>query len=307
MKSLILLALVTFSSLWGHEVGVTYTFSGGRFGDQLLSYLHAKWISYHYQIPLLYEPFYYSSLLVLDDRERPYQPRLFRWKVPLNEYTPINPSPCFSTAYVAHYFPEDSEEKLTYSYFDVDWKDEGFRKLAREYLSPKQPIETVATHAHCVNVAIHVREGGGFDSDHTRYYAPKKLPPMEFYVEALLKIRELFPEQELYCHVFTDALCPQDLVDILRASIQDDPLVSFGCRTENNRHDTNVLEDFFSLFNFDALIRPQSNFSIVPSLLKDYSVLIFPKSAIIKEGRPYIDQIEVISYTQPLNLALFKN
>ncbi|MFA5306719.1 MAG: hypothetical protein WC365_04680, partial [Candidatus Babeliales bacterium] len=48
---------------------VTYGLSGGRFGDNLLCYVHAKWISYKYHIPLLYFPFEYSSHLVFDEAE----------------------------------------------------------------------------------------------------------------------------------------------------------------------------------------------------------------------------------------------
>src|SRR5579862_7273227 len=51
---------------------VTYEFTGGRLGDNLLSYLHAKWISHTRQIPLLYKPFPYSSELCLHDIEIPY-------------------------------------------------------------------------------------------------------------------------------------------------------------------------------------------------------------------------------------------
>ena len=46
---------------------------GGRLGDQLIAYMHAKWVSYLYDIPLLYKPFHYSNDLVLDDKEELYR------------------------------------------------------------------------------------------------------------------------------------------------------------------------------------------------------------------------------------------
>src|SRR5665213_983093 len=62
------ICLVSYS--YAHEEkAVTYEFSGGRLGDNLLSYLHAKWISYRHQIPLLYKPFKYSDKLMLDTNE----------------------------------------------------------------------------------------------------------------------------------------------------------------------------------------------------------------------------------------------
>ena len=60
--------------------------------------------------------------------------------------------------------------------------------------------------------------------------------------------------------------------------------ILFGYRKVGNHHAKNVLEDFFSLFNFDILIRPRSNFSVVPSLLSDYALLCYPVD-FTKEGK----------------------
>ena len=56
----------------------------------------------------------------------------------------------------------------------------------------------------------------------------------------------------------------------------------------------NVLEDFFSLFNFDILIRPQSNFSIVPSLLKDYAIVYAPRDFIREDKTITITKTELV-------------
>jgi hypothetical protein len=53
------------------------------------------------------------------------------------------------------------------------------------------------------------------------------------------------------------------------------------------------LEDFFSLFQFDVLIRPQSNFSLIPSLLHDYALLCFPSNFSRFGARPIITNIEM--------------
>ena len=74
-KFLILFGLV-FTGLLSSESYITYEFFGGRFGDCLLSYLHAKWLSYKYQLPLLYKPFKYSSDLCLDAKEQLIHPIL---------------------------------------------------------------------------------------------------------------------------------------------------------------------------------------------------------------------------------------
>ena len=58
-----LLALLFAMTLHAEEV-ITYELSDGRFGDNLLSYLHAKWISHEKKIPLLYKPFTFSNELI---------------------------------------------------------------------------------------------------------------------------------------------------------------------------------------------------------------------------------------------------
>ena len=61
-----------YTAPFWYTSAVTYDFSGGRFGDNLVSYCHAKWISYKYNIPLLYKPFDYSDQLMMDVLEIPY-------------------------------------------------------------------------------------------------------------------------------------------------------------------------------------------------------------------------------------------
>ena len=46
---------------------------------------------------------------------------------------------------------------------------------------------------------------------------------------------------------------------------------TLDCRSSDNSHDTDILEDFFSLSNFDSLIYPQSNFSMIPALIHDFA------------------------------------
>lgn len=51
---------------------ITYELNGGRFGDNLLSYSRAKWLSYIYGIPVLYFPFPYADQLALSCIESMY-------------------------------------------------------------------------------------------------------------------------------------------------------------------------------------------------------------------------------------------
>ena len=271
---------------------ITYE-KGSRFGDNLVSYLHAKWISYKYQIPLRYKPFKYSSRLVLHAQEIRLSKDPLRAKRMAAIFQPkeILSQSADPRLYICPYFPEDLWEAAHggYSRFQVDWKDKKFRKLVRKMIAPQWKLRLTLPPRNRVNIAIHVREGGGYDPESVRLDLPLKLPPMDFYLEGLSKIAALFPNQKILCHLFTDAADPGKIAELLKGAFPKGSNVKFTYR-EKNSHKENVLEDFFSFFNFDILIRPQSHFSMVPSLIHDYAIVYYPVRASVENGRVVIDQ-----------------
>ncbi len=274
------------AALSAQAAAITYEFSGGRFGDNLISYLHAKWISYQYDLPLLYRPFPYSSALMMEEKELKQVPYSGP-AMPLRHLGILKKDQ--SVLYSIAYFPENPGERpFNYIPFTVNWEDPQFRKIAREMIAPRGALPLTKPPESTVNIAIHVREGGGFDNDHTRTHDPLKLPPIAFYVEGLLKILPLFEGKAIYCHLFTDAVDVQSLANVF---IQAAPHVLFGYRKTQNFHTLNVLEDFFSLFEFDILIHPQSNYSLVPALLCDYAVDYAPIRASNINGQIKIEEV----------------
>jgi len=292
-------------------MSVTYEFSGGRFGDNLVTYLHAKWLSLKYGLPLLYKSFDYSSELVLHDRERGFETRhQFYRQVKLNnrQRLPSDFSHGPSWILVCPYFAEDPSDRWLNPNgyrFDVDWKDPEFRRVAREMVAPKGELNLQPVDPARVNVAIHVREGGGFDTDHTRLWDPLKLPPFHFYLEAFQKVLADFDGCPLYFHIFTDALDPSQLAAQFEQAVPEGADVRIGYRRENNHYSANVLDDFFSLFEFDALIHPQSNFSIVPSLINDYAIVYSPYNFVRQDGTITVTEIAVKS-DETLREIVFK-
>lgn len=284
MKMALLISFFSISALVGR--GITYEFSGGRFGDCLLCYLHAKWLSYTCDMPLFYKPFEYSSALWLDEKELHFQPSYAEFRLSRRFPVPDRRNIIF----VCPYFPEVPPPPQTappnrHPYrFETNWKDPEFRKIAREMIAPKQPLVLITPPLHTVNIAIHIREGGEFDDEHTRLFDPLKLPPLAFYTQALLQVVELFPDLPLYCHIFTDALDPASFAAELERVVPSALPIQFECRRAYNHHTANVLEDFFSLFLFDVLIRPQSNYSIVPSLIHDFAIVYSP-TGFLRKGR----------------------
>lgn len=279
---------------------ITYDLSGGRFGDNLIAYLHAKWISYQYDIPLLYRSFLFSDDLMMDEKEMKKAsfsvPRMPLWNLKFFRKDD-------AIVYYVPYFPESPKEaSLTYIPFKVKWDDPRFRKLAREMIAPKEPIQLTKPPKSTINIAIHIREGGGFDTPDTRIKDPLKLPPLDFYVEGLLKILPQFAGKPIYCYLFTDALDPHFLA---QAFIQAAPHIQFDYRKVMNHHTRNVVEDFFSLFEFDILIRPQSNFSIVPALIHDYAIDYSPIGSTNINGQIKITEV-ALKKNQALMEALLK-
>jgi hypothetical protein len=261
---------------------VTYESRPRRFGDDLINYLHAKWIAYRHKMPLLYKPFMYSSELKLDDLESQYNQKnhtefkevRFRKGLEVGSM-----SEDLSKIYLVRYFPECSWEKTHgtrhngkpwVDYFDIDWSDVEFRKMVQALISPKQELFLVVPPQDCMSIAVHYREGGGYDQNISSLNLPTKFPPLDFYIQGLLKMNKLFEGRTLYCYLFTDAKNPVEAIDQIKAAMPLNSSITFDCRSSGNSHDKNVLEDFFSLFQFDCLIYPQSNFSMVPALIHDY-------------------------------------
>ena len=289
-----------FSTLWGQERAVTYAFSGGRFGDTLLCYLHAKWISYQYQIPLLYRPFPLSSLLMIHEQELEWVERKEVSQIVLRNLNLLNNHSADSTLYICPYFPEDPWE-LThlrppgfiepYYPFPVDWKDPLFRKAALAMIAPRCEITYMHPEGSGIHVALHLREGGELDSEYIQNLFPLKFPPLLFYVEGLLAVLKLFPGFSIDCFVFTDAIDPANWVAHIKAMLPPDAPIVFRYRKNNSPRRNALLSDFFSLFLYDVLIRPQSNFSMLPSLLHDYAFIYSPKDCISQNGQIQITQV----------------
>lgn len=275
--------------------GVTHYRTAGRFGDNLISFMHAKWISYKYNLPLFVQEFPYKEHLILSE------------KYPLIELADLKKMRVEllgkkrksagnrSLIYHAPYYPECPYELKTWRskgkpYFDIDWNDRQFLEAIREEIKPRNHLQLVVPPHSCKSVAIHIRMGGGFDIQQQKDHVPLKFPPLVYYKEQLRKIEQIFPGEELYVYLFTDHQKPEELAHYMMG---DFPNISFDYRKSTNHHTLNVLEDFFSLLEFDCLVRPASNFSIVAGKLKDYEIEIFPTNYTIKKQKVTITQTKM--------------
>ena len=99
----------------------------------------------------------------------------------------------------------------------------------------------------------------------------------------------MYRDKKLYVYLFTDHDNPAEIVQYYKNQLQDSSIV-FDYRKTRNTHYLNVLEDFYSLLNFDCLIRPDSNFSLVASKIGDHHLNIYPSRYEIKNGRAFITE-----------------
>lgn len=160
--------------------------------------------------------------------------------------------------------------------------------MALEMIAPKKSVSLTLPPPGVRSIAIHARQGGNHEYASPQYDAPLKRPPMTFYRDALQKIVELYPDEPFFCQIFTDAIHPEEVAAVITEGLPAHIEVRY--RTEGNSDSTNVIDDFFSLFHYDILIRPESNFSMVPSLLHDYDLLIVPTHAV----GVHIDKMDLI-------------
>lgn len=281
------------------EDAVTYTLSGGRFGDNLLAYLHAKWIAYRYNLPLLYKPFPYADQLVFHEVEQknyPYRDTKFPRTQTLGRGDEIKKTLKRSTLYILPYFPECAYEHAkdpSWPHVAVDWENPGFRALLKELVQPNTALPKMELPKDRLSVAVHVRRGGdGFDSPEQEIMEPLKAPPNHFFIDQIRNIYKLFDKKPLYVYIFTDNKRPDVMAKNFKEALSDID-VTFAYRQAGNTHDQNVLEDFFAMQQFECLIRPESNYSITASKIGDFKVIIYPESFHIEEKKAFIDRVHM--------------
>lgn len=281
---------------------ITYDFSGGRLGDNLLSYFHAKWLAHEYGLPFLYRPFPHSESLLLSTKDKPYSsPSPFQNTLRLfdkQQILEIKPS----TVVIVPYFTESKfeYEMLNHAqekapFYVVDWEDPEYHKEVVECLTPTIPVDYISLPENCITVAVHVRRGGERETyaEGARGY-PLKFPSDNYYIDQIQRIADIYKDKSIYVYIFTDANNPQKIVNSFSKALRNSR-INIVCKQEKKafKGSSEMFNDFFSMGKFDCLVRSMSNFSVVASLLGDYSLMIFPTHAHFEKRKVVIDQVEI--------------
>jgi len=281
---------------------VTYSFSGGRFGDNLIAYFHAKWIALKYGYAFLYKPFGFSEGLNLHKMDQTYRSfSNFPKKITISDVKQFAniKYPCLITV---PYFPESKCEyemlkhaKMGLPFFDVDWEDPVFKKEVQECLTPLEAVKTLTLPKDCISVAVHVRRGGNHDNyENAAKGYPLKFPPDNYYIAQIKRIAQIYKDKMLYVYIFTDDLNPRGIVETYSRALNNPKLVfDFGKEQSLPEGKSRIFHDFFSMAKFDCLIRCMSNFSIVASKLGNYKVMTTPLIAHHDGSQVIVDEVEV--------------
>ncbi len=272
---------------------ITWEPNGGRFGDNLLSYSRAKWLSYKFNIPVLYLPFKYSDELMMYEQEAMYTQELaqqFAYIIRIPSLKRYQLLPDNNTLYISHWYADVT----------IDWFDIPFIEDLKANIYPRNPIEKVSIPENCVSIAAHVRNGGAFaaDTQQEKDRCPLRFVPDEFFIDQIARIAGMFPEQNLYVYIFTDHQEPALLKKKFKKALNN-PRITFDYRKQDNAHNANVLEDFFSMMDFDCLIRPGSHFSRFVQRLGRNKLVIYPESVKKIDGKPVINVINIKKRNNP--------
>ncbi len=266
---------------------VTYDFSGGRFGDNLVSYLHGKWVAHVLQIPFLYRPFEFSDQLVMDREESCMSDFQFKVKLRYRKGMDLISLKRSGVLAIIPFFPEFEWEikNLDYGYphMKVNWDDVEFQKKYKPMVRPLRPIEYIDVPSGRISVAIHFRSAMGLSSDQDFVNLTQRFLPLDYYITQWKKLLEVLQDRPIYVHLFTDDPNPEAVLENFRSTSPDADVI-YGCRFPEEKPTDNVLDDFFRLSRFDCIIRSDSNFSLCAALVGDVAVEMFPVDSIIENN-----------------------
>ncbi len=310
-----LICSIFFSLYWSIVVAaqvnqaVTYGLGKGRFGDKILAYVGAKWISYKFNIPLFFKPFQYSSMLRLGREEKEYSKEIakqFEKVVSVFSEQGIikheQDNVIFESKGVFFRISGYPKFKQTMEYM---LQDQYLVTELKKMLQPVVPLPQITLPQDKVTVAVHIRKGGGFDQslNSIQYYRKKKFyaderwtskfPPEQYYVDQIKRISILFNDAPLFVYVFTDDRNPLGLVDRIKKAVNKSNII-FSCRGSGNAHNAHVVEDFYNMARFDCLIRSGSHFAIAAQLLGNHKIIIYPKHSKWVGRKLIIDEVTII-------------
>ncbi len=291
---------------------ISYEYCPGRFGDKILGYSHARYLSYITQIPFLSrsssnKDYLLSDHLMTDYESFPFQEKarhysqVFHIKSSdtLAEFFRMIQEPGTPpTLFMVEYFPSDVFEwNLTPSWTTalvIPWKEEGFANYLRKSLQPKIPIPDFTVEGR-LNVADHMRDLSGGDVDHiSRRFLPLKHPYIDYHERQIRRVYEWSGKKPMHVFIFSDTKTPLEFLEQIKSRFPHEDIL-FKIQVLEQPDVNYVVQDFFAMQKFDVLITTQSNFSMMASRLADFDMIISPVHGVGEYPHFQIDRIQLIT------------
>jgi hypothetical protein len=294
---------------------ITYKLNGGRFGDNVAgSFTKGLYLSWRYELPLIYERFPGSDELCMHELygQQNYDATDFAQIIKIDDEEQLKNGIQENTLYVVHFYTKI--ENL----FNKAFIEPEFGKLLKQAINPRFYYEPLDIPSGYISVAVHVRKGSGPDKplgslqlyDSTilpdahqepivlakplNFYAdytwPTKFPPDQYYIDQIIKLSELFNDAPLYVHIFTDAQDAAVIAHLYKEQIKKDNII-FGFRTGYNQYSSNVVQDYYHMAQCDCLIRSSSLYAKAVQLLGNHQIVIYPVHGAWIYDRVVIDKV----------------
>jgi hypothetical protein len=254
---------------------ISYSLSGGRFGDNLVSYCHARWLAFVYDLDFLPVKFKYCEQLPAYQR--------YSWL----EETEIVRSKCVSIGkfgedfasrvrdfgqdpedviYVLEYHPEHISEwegDSTWNlWLGVDWNREDFISILREDLGCSKKDKSFDITK--IPILCHFRTASGDDVyEQSARAFPLKHLRADYFARAILLARNILKSPSEVV-VVTDSAAPNKTLRELAKNFPGESVALLPTlTTAATRHRSAVVADFHAMCTYPVLIATQSNLSSI--------------------------------------------
>ncbi len=304
---------------------ISYEYCPGRFGDKILGYSHARYLSYATKLPFLSRPFPNSEFLTIEYQSIPFAEnakqycQIFHIKSAdtLAEFfRKIQDPNTPPTLFVVDYFPADTSEwDWPYTWWTsalvIPWKEKAFANYLRKSLQPKIPIPDFTVTGR-LNVADHIRHLSGPDTaEASPKCFPLKMPSLNYHERQIRRVYEWNGKRPMHVFIFSDTKTPLEFLEQIKGRFTSEDIL-FNIQALEKPDVNYVVQDFFAMQKFDVLITTQSNLSMMASRLADFDMVISPVHAVGEYPNSEVDRIQLITkksdwFPYELNTVLREN
>lgn len=140
---------------------ISYEINGHNLGDNLMSYLRGKWLSFHYNIPLLYKPFPFANQFNLHGEEKKKFKPLLLTKFEAVHSISNELDLCFEDpSNILYLIPTFTEPEIDFEddvpFLEIDWQAKDFRKLLKKLIKPAKSIPGLAIPSQRISIAVYM-------------------------------------------------------------------------------------------------------------------------------------------------------